>query len=151
MKYDAIIVGGRVAGSSTAMLMARAGAKVLLVDRASEIGDTLSTHALMRAAVALLDEWGLAEGLVEAGTPSVDWTTFQYDAEQIRIPIKPSGRVGGLLAPRRWLLDRSLAEAAVAAGAELRLGTSFEGCLIDDDGRSPRNACDLRLRDDLLR
>ena len=52
-RYDAVIVGARVAGAATALLLARAGARVLLVDRAPEIGDTLSTHALMRPAVEL--------------------------------------------------------------------------------------------------
>ena len=53
-QYYAIIIGARVAGDATALLLARAGARVLLVDRANEIGDTLSTHALIRSAVHLL-------------------------------------------------------------------------------------------------
>ena len=42
--YDAIVVGARVAGSPTAMLLARQGHRVLLVDRAGFPSDTLSTH-----------------------------------------------------------------------------------------------------------
>ncbi len=42
--YDAIIVGARCAGSPTAMLLARQGVKVLLVDRATFPSDTISTH-----------------------------------------------------------------------------------------------------------
>lgn len=135
MTYDAIIVGARVAGAATALQLARGGARVLLIDRATQIGDTMSTHALMRPAVRLLDDLGISEGLLEAGTPSVEWTDFQYGSDIVRVPIKPSGRAGGLLAPRRWLLDRLLVEAAVAAGVELRLGTSFEGALFDETGK----------------
>jgi len=49
--YDAIICGARCSGAATAMLMARHGANVLLVDRAAEGSDTLSTHALMRGPI----------------------------------------------------------------------------------------------------
>ena len=44
--YDAIIVGARCAGSPTAMLLARRGFKVLLVDKATFPSDTISTHIL---------------------------------------------------------------------------------------------------------
>ena len=42
--YDAIVVGARCAGSPTAMLLARKGYKVLLLDKAGFPSDTLSTH-----------------------------------------------------------------------------------------------------------
>jgi choline dehydrogenase-like flavoprotein len=42
--YDAIIVDARCAGSPTAMLLARPGFKVLLVDRTTFPSDTISTH-----------------------------------------------------------------------------------------------------------
>ena len=57
-RYDAIIVGARVAGAATGLLLARAGARVLIVDRDAVIGDTLSTHALMRPAVELAGPLG---------------------------------------------------------------------------------------------
>ena len=65
--YDAVIVGARVAGAATALLLARAGARVLLVDRQPEIGDTLSTHALMRPAVELLAAWATCPEAAPAG------------------------------------------------------------------------------------
>lgn len=134
-KFDAIVVGARVAGAATALQLARGGARVLLVDRAPEIGDTLSTHALMRPAVALLERWGLAQVLEARGTPSVTFTRFQYGSEVIDIPMKPDGQFNGLMAPRRYVLDAVLLEAAVAAGAMVRLGTSFEGALFDGAGQ----------------
>jgi flavin-dependent dehydrogenase len=42
--YDVIIVGARVAGAATAMLLARRGVKVLLIDRARFPSDTVSSH-----------------------------------------------------------------------------------------------------------
>jgi flavin-dependent dehydrogenase len=47
--YDAIIVGARCAGSSTAMLLARRGFKILLVDKATFPSDTISTHIPLAA------------------------------------------------------------------------------------------------------
>ena len=69
-EYDAVVVGARCAGAATAMLMARAGLRVLLLDRVHPSRDTLSTHALMRAGVLQLRRWGLLERIVAAGTPA---------------------------------------------------------------------------------
>ena len=68
--HDVVVVGGRVAGAATAMLLARCGLDVLLVDRGSYGSDTMSTHALMRGAVLQLHRWGLLERIVSAGTPA---------------------------------------------------------------------------------
>ena len=129
-RYDAVVVGARCAGAPTAMLLARQGAKVLLVDREPEIGDTLSTHALMRPAVRLLDDWGLLSR-VAAVAPAVRETHFVYGAERITVPVKPSGGAEGLYAPRRWQLDRILLDAAAEAGAEVELGLSVRALLRD--------------------
>ena len=58
--YDAIVVGARCAGSPTAMLLARKGYRVLLVDRATFPSDTVSTHMIHPPGVAALARWGLA-------------------------------------------------------------------------------------------
>src|SRR6266513_1344729 len=58
-EYDAIVVGARCAGSPTAMLLARKGYRVLVVDRASFPSDTLSTHLIHAPGVAALQRWGL--------------------------------------------------------------------------------------------
>src|SRR5690348_18296131 len=67
--HDVIIVGARVAGSATALLLARAGLKVLVVDRATFPSDTLSTHQVQLPGVARLARWGLLDAVLEAGTP----------------------------------------------------------------------------------
>jgi len=67
--YDAVIVGARCAGAATGLLLARAGAKVLVVDRQKYGSDIVSTHALMRAGVLQLSRWGLLDRLMAAETP----------------------------------------------------------------------------------
>ncbi|GAA4696451.1 NAD(P)/FAD-dependent oxidoreductase [Pseudonocardia yuanmonensis] len=126
--YDAIVVGARCAGSATAMLLARAGLDVLLVDRADPTRDTLSTHALMRGGVLQLERWGLLDAIVAAGTPPVTTTTFHYgpDAEVVEM-------AAPLYAPRRTVLDAVLLDAAHSAGATVRLGVDVTGVLSPGD------------------
>lgn len=133
--YDAIVVGARCAGAATALQIARAGGRVLVVDRERPGTDTLSTHALMRPAVALLDALGLIAAVERAGTPVIRTTSFSYGDETIPIAIKPEGGAQGLYAPRRFVLDRILAEAAEAAGAELHHGLTFRDVLRGPGGR----------------
>ena len=132
--YDAVIIGARVAGAATAMLLAKGGARVLLVDREAEIGDTMSTHALMRPAVSLLARWGLLDRIA-ASTPAVTQTRFHYGPETIDIPFKPEPGLAALYAPRRWSLDRLLGVAAEEAGATLRTGLTCVELLRNPAGR----------------
>ena len=64
--YDAIVVGARCAGSPTAMLLARKGYRVLVVDRATFPSDTISTHLIHPLGVAAMKRWGLLDRLVAA-------------------------------------------------------------------------------------
>src|SRR5499425_406983 len=68
-RYDVIVVGARVAGAATAMLLARQGLRVLTVDRVSFPSDTISSHQLQVPGAALLHRWGLLGKLAAAGTP----------------------------------------------------------------------------------
>lgn len=120
--WDVVVVGARAAGAATAMLLARRGLRVLVVDRSRYGADTLSTHALMRAGVLQLHRWGLLDRVVAAGTPPVRRTTFVYGAERAAIAIKPSHGVDALYAPRRTVLDPILVDAATSAGAVFRFG-----------------------------
>jgi menaquinone-9 beta-reductase len=122
MSYDALVIGARAAGAATAMLLARRGARVLAVERGARGADTLSTHALMRAGVLQLARWGLLERIEAAGTPRIAQSVVHYEDEVVPIPIKPKYGVPALYAPRRTILDRVLADAAVEAGAEVRYG-----------------------------
>lgn len=117
--YDVVVVGARAAGAATALLLARAGLRVLAVDRAREGSDTLSTHALMRAGVLQLHRWGLLGAVAAAGTPAVRRATFHYGDEAVPVEVKPRDGVDGLYAPRRTVLDPILVEAARSAGAQV--------------------------------
>ncbi|MCR9137832.1 MAG: NAD(P)/FAD-dependent oxidoreductase [Alphaproteobacteria bacterium] len=133
--YDAIIVGARCAGASTALLLARAGARVLVIDRQALGSDRISTHALMRGGVLQLLRWGLLPKILAAQTPRITQTVFHYGDEDIRIDIKPEHGVEFLCAPRRTVLDRILVEAAVEAGADVRHNVSLGTLIKRPDGR----------------
>lgn len=133
--YDVLIAGARCAGASTAMLLARRGFRVLVVDPTRRGSDTLSTHALMRGAVLQLRRWGLLDAVRAAGTPPVRKTTFHYGDEAIEVPIKERHGVDALYAPKRTVLDALLVEAALEAGAEVKHGLSVVDLSRDADGR----------------
>jgi 2-polyprenyl-6-methoxyphenol hydroxylase-like FAD-dependent oxidoreductase len=132
---DVVVVGARAAGASAAMLIARAGLSVLLVDRDRPDADTLSTHALMRGGVVQLARWKLLDQIVAAGTPPIRHTTFRYTHNDLTVSIKPSAGVDALYAPRRTLLDPVLVGAASCAGATVLHGRAVVGVQRDTHGR----------------
>ena len=134
-RYDALVVGARCAGAATAMLMARCGLKVLVIDRGRYAADTTSTHALMRGGVLQLHRWGLLPRIVAAGTPAVHSTIFHYGDDVVPVAIRPQHGVEALYAPRRTLLDSTLVDAARAAGAEVRHGCTLAALVRRSDGR----------------
>ncbi len=118
--YDVIVVGGRVGGAATAMLLARAGLRVLVIEAARRGTDTLSTHALMRGGVMQLHRWGLLDAVITNGTPAIHATEFTYADDTETIEIRSSDGISALRAPRRTVLDTLLLDAAREAGAEVR-------------------------------
>ena len=131
--YDAIIVGARCAGSPTAMLLARKGYRVLLVDKATFPSDTISTHILWPHGVDVLARWGLSGLLESAGTPPIGRPiTFDLGPFVLRgtVPDANGGRGG--FCPRRKVLDALLLDAAAASGAEVRSAFTVERLLFDE-------------------
>src|ERR1700730_1772206 len=125
--YDAIVVGARCAGAPVAMLLARAGHRVLLVDRAHFPSDTLSTHYIHQPGIARLARWGVLDAARATGCPAVEPTVYQV--QDVRLDggsVRHEGQRAAY-APRRHLLDKILIDAAVAAGAEFREGCSASG------------------------
>lgn len=118
--YDAIIVGARCAGSPLAMLLARKGYKVLLLDKASFPSDTISTHHIHQPGVARLKRWGLLDKIRASNCPAT--TRINFDVGPFALLGTPPPTLGNneAFAPRRRVLDQILADAAVEAGAELR-------------------------------
>lgn len=129
--YDAIVVGARCAGSPTAMLLARRGYRVLLVDRATFPSDTISTHLAHPMAVAALSRWSLKDRLVASGCPPVD--TYAFDFGPFTIEGAPGTEDFPVAyCPRRTVLDKLLLDAAAEAGVEVREGFAVSEVLIDD-------------------
>ena len=124
-QWDAIVVGARCAGSPTAMLLARKGYKVLLVDSARFPSDTISTHLVHPPGVAALARWGLVDRLVATGCPSIDWYAYDFGAFAISGPPGTDYTMVSYC-PRRTTLDKLLLDAAAQAGAEIREGFTVD-------------------------
>lgn len=124
--FDAIVVGARCAGSPLAMLLARKGHKVLVVDRATFPSDTISTHFIAPDGVARLLEWGLYERLLATGVEP--YHGVSRTMQGMHIPAGPDDPLG--IAPRRTMLDKLLVDAAREAGAEVREGVSVDGLIV---------------------
>ena len=132
--YDAIIVGARCAGSPTAVLLARQGFKVLLVDRATFPSDTISTHILWPHGAEMMKRWGLLNRLASTGVPPI--------CRRMRFDVGPFALVGtipdandgeGGFCPRRLILDKLLLEAAVEAGVEVRQNFTVDELIFEHD------------------
>ncbi len=129
-KYDVIVVGARCAGSPTAMLLARQGYRVLLVDRATFPSDTISTHVIQPTGIAALNRWGLLGQLLSTGCPPVG--TYAFDFGPFTIAGSPGTDDSPVAyAPRRTVLDDLLVGAAASAGAEVREGFTVQEVLAD--------------------
>lgn len=131
--YDAIVVGARCAGAPTAMLLARKGHRVLLLDKATFPSDTMSTHLVHPPGVAALERWGLLEDLEATGCPPIETYSFDFGPLTISGSPQPVDGIDHAYCPRRTVLDQLLVDAAVEAGAELREGFTVDE-LLDDDG-----------------
>lgn len=118
--YDAIVVGARCAGSPTAMLLAQQGYRVLLLDRSAFPSDTFRNHFLQQTAVARLQRWGLLERVVASNCPPIATVVTDLGDGPLSSPIGSTDGLSVTFAPRRFVLDTILVEAAAAAGAELR-------------------------------
>jgi 2-polyprenyl-6-methoxyphenol hydroxylase-like FAD-dependent oxidoreductase len=129
--HDVIVVGARCAGAPTAMLLARRGHRVLLVDRARFPSDTVSTHLVHPGGVAALRRWGLLDEVVASGCPPID--TYRFDFGAFSLSGAP-GTVDSPVAysPRRTILDAILLQAAADAGVEIREGFSVTDLVVAD-------------------
>ncbi|MFI1918360.1 FAD-dependent oxidoreductase [Nocardia sp. NPDC020380] len=132
--YDVIVAGARCAGASSAMLLARRGFRVLMLERGRFPSDTLSTLYIHQPGVALLDRWGLREQLAATGCPPITSALHQVGEVRVQGWGVPVAGVGAAYAPRRIVLDPLLAAAAVEAGVEFREGCAVTG-LHTENGR----------------
>lgn len=102
--HDVIVVGARCAGSPLAMLLARQGARVLLVDRSTFPSDIPHGHFIHRHGPRRLRDWGLLDRLAER-TPPV--TGMIFDAGDFPLAARDlvEDGVAWGYGPRRSSLD----------------------------------------------
>ncbi len=132
--YDVIVVGARCAGSPLAMLLARRGHRILVLDRSSFPSDTISTHYIQQPGISRLKSWGLLDRLTATGLPPIRRLNFSYNGLAISGFADPIEGVTEVYAPRRTVLDALLVDAAREAGAEVITGFSVTG-LVWENGR----------------
>ena len=124
--YDAIVVGARCGGSPTAMLLARMGYKVLVVDRAGFPSDTLSTHYIHQTGVACLERWGLAEAVAASGCPPLRQLTLDVGPFALVGEPTPAGAVADAYSVRRTVLDKLGKDSLTVSDRGLRHGLLVE-------------------------
>lgn len=130
--FDVAIVGARCAGSPLAMLLARRGYRVLLVDRDRFPSDARSTHVIKIPGMVRLKRWGLLEAVTATNCPPIPKITFDLGAFALTGSAPPKDDVAADYSPRRILLDQLLLDAAVHAGVEFRERFKVESVLFHD-------------------
>ena len=133
--YDAIVVGARCAGSPTAMLLARKGYRVLLVDKSTFPSDAPRGHFIQEAGVARLKRCGLLDQLRASNTRlsfpfASTWVIFILEGSP-----PPFDGVNDVTRcrPRLTVLDKLLIDAATGAGAEVREDFTVQEVLMDGE------------------
>jgi 2-polyprenyl-6-methoxyphenol hydroxylase-like FAD-dependent oxidoreductase len=131
-QYDAIVVGARCAGSPTAMLLARHGHRVLVVDRSSFPSDTVSTHLVHAPGVAALQRWGLLDTLKASGCAPIRTYSFDFGPFALSGTPRPSDGCDTAYAPRRTVLDTILVDGAREAGVEVREQFTVQEVIVEN-------------------
>src|SRR5574340_985415 len=129
--YDAIVVGARCAGSPTAMLLARKGYRVLLVDKSTFPSDITRGHYIHQPGIARLKHWGLLDKLVASNCPPISSMALNVGPFTFSGSPPPIDGVAEGYNPRRKVLDKLLVDAAVEAGVELREGFAVQEVLMN--------------------
>lgn len=143
--YDAIVIGGSVSGAPTAMLLARQGHKVLLIEKSIFPRDTNSTHFIWPRGMSYLNRWGLADHILESAP---HYRNMEISIEGISLVgsvplqdlkqrfIKLHGNDDGVIdyycGPRRYFLDDYLLKQSREAGVDVREGMTFKKTIVED-------------------
>lgn len=140
---DVVIVGARCAGTAAAAPLARAGRRVVVLDRMRFPSDQLSTHVLQPAGASELAKLGALPRILALNPSLVRWVRLEADGVVCVERLRPAddGIDFGLCIPRD-LQDVQLVEAAREQGADIR-----EGCTVDDVLWRAGRVAGVRYRD----
>ncbi len=154
-RVDVVVVGGRLAGCAVAAPLARAGRKVVVLDKMGFPSDQLSTHVLLPAGTSELSKMGALPRIMALNPSQVRYT--QVEAEGIRCleRLRPAadGTDFGVCVPRDQQ-DVCLVEATREQGADVREHCTFTSLVwragrvagvryTDADGEEHELACTL--------
>jgi flavin-dependent dehydrogenase len=133
-RADAVVVGARPAGSATAAALARAGRRVIALDRAHFPSDTLSTHLMFAGGVVELARLGALERVAALGAPPLPDAFMAGAGLEVRGRYTPVEGIDYGMCVRRTGLDAALVDTARAAGADVRERARVTE-LVWEDGR----------------
>lgn len=136
--FDAIVIGGGPAGATAALVMARAGMQVAVVEKVSFPRRKVCGEFISATSWPLLRELGVATRLLETAGPPVRRVGLYAGEVVVDSPMPaPSGDDAWGRAVGREHLDAALLAAAADAGAELfqpwsavEAGEDSEGCTV---------------------
>ena len=131
--YDVIIIGGSIAGSATAIHLARANAHVLLIDRDEFPRNKACGEAIFPKGVDELAALGLLSEIELAGV-HLNRLRFRLDEATAECNISPSGSRG--LGIKRSELDTRLLSHAAHAGAEIATGVAVRDVQMASPGEA---------------
>jgi 2-polyprenyl-6-methoxyphenol hydroxylase-like FAD-dependent oxidoreductase len=131
--FDVIVVGSRCAGSPLAVMLARRGLSVCVVDKAGFPSETPSTHVIQPCGVAILERIGALDAVLAVGAVPIDRFTLVNEDVRIDGALDPVAFPRPGLCVRRLTLDALLVETARAAGADVRTGVKVTGLLTAGD------------------
>jgi flavin-dependent dehydrogenase len=140
--YDVAIVGASLAGSAAAIMLARSGARVALVEKSPDrqAYKKICTHYIQSSGVPTLERLGLVEPMMQAGALRSrirSWTRWGM------IEPPPGEDIPSGINLRRRLLDPMIRDtAARTPGVELMMGHTVDELL-----RSGEQVCGVRARD----
>ena len=128
----ALVVGAGPAGAVAALVLARAGVHVRLVDRSAFPRDKLCGDTLNPGALAILDRLGLGDRVRERAVPLSGMVVTGPDGVRVACDY-PGGLCGAAIS--RKDLDATLVDAAIAAGVDFMPSVRVNGPLEVSDWR----------------